>query len=51
MFKELSKKKMSEMQTLSEKIDFKKLTYYFASPKLAPTNFIGFRRPLTFIMK
>ena len=37
---------MSEIQTLSEKNDFKKLTYYFASPNLAPTNFIGFRRPL-----
>ena len=37
---------MSEIQDISEKIDFKNLTYYFTSPNLVPINFIGFRVPL-----
>ena len=37
---------MSEIQELSEKNDFKNLTYYFTNPNLALINFVGFRRPL-----
>ena len=46
IFKELSNKKMSEIQELSEKNDFKNLTSYFTNPNLPLINFIGFRRPL-----
>ena len=37
---------MSEIQDISEKIDFNNLTYYFTSPNLVPINFISFRGPL-----
>ena len=39
---------MDETQKMSDEINFNNLTYYFASPNLAPINFIGFKGPLNF---
>ena len=37
---------MDKTQKMSDEINFNNLTYYFASPNLAPINFISFRGPL-----
>ena len=39
-------KRMDETQKMSDEINFNNLTCYFASPNLAPINFIGFKGPL-----
>ena len=37
---------MSEIQDITEKIDFNNLTYYVKDSNIAPITFISFRGPL-----
>ena len=41
-------KRLNEIQEISNKIDFKNLTYYFKTSGISPINFTKFKGPFGF---
>ena len=48
IFEEHSYRRISEIQNMSDQIEFNNLIYYFTTPGLAPLNFLTFRGPIHF---
>ena len=47
-YSRLSGERLNEIQEISNKIDFKNLTYYFKTSGISPINFTKFKGPFSF---